>query len=158
MKKPIMYYVMTGLVVVNSVLLSNPNLLGKMGIVIYKHYYLRNFPRTLLTVTLIIGTAILSGELIHYLVRSKIIGRMVGIVLLTLLIAAGIGLLIKTGITFSRWTYSHTGLRFQLGALLLPTLFVAVFINSLVTLSKETPLFPLSPMNDENIPPEQPLT
>lgn len=149
MRKAIFYYVIAGIVILNSLLLSNPNLLGKIGIIIYKHYYLRNFPRTLLTVSLVVGVAIGLAESIQYLVHKTYLNRKLGVLILSVLLAVGFVILLKTGIAFNKWTYSHTGLRFQLGAMLLPILVVFIFIHALVKLSRAKPAFPLSPISED---------
>lgn len=127
MNKRAFYVVTVGLIILNAYLLSKPNLLGKVGLFVYKYYYLRSFPRTLLTVCIVCGTAVAVMELIAILVNRRIIGLTVGSIALIIMIAAGFLQLVFTGIDFSSWTYSHTGLRFRLGAFMLPTLVILIF-------------------------------
>jgi hypothetical protein len=127
MRRSGFYSALVGLIILNAFLLSKPNLLGKIGLIVYKYYYLRSFPSTLLTVTLVCAIAAGLMELVSYLVRRRIIGRTLGAAILGFLVALGFAQLVKTGFDFSAWTYSHTGLRFRLGAFMLPTVVIAIF-------------------------------
>ena len=131
------YAIITVLVALDSLLLTSPNLLGKIGLIIYKYQYLRTFPRILLTVGLVVTIAILISELIRVLVRKRKLGRGKGIALLLFMICASAGIVHKTALDFSKWAYSHTGMRFKYGAYLLPTLVMVTFAYALVTLPKK---------------------
>ena len=135
------YSALVGLIILNALLLSKPNLLGKIGLIVYKYYYLRSFPRTLFTVTLVCTLAVALMEFISYLVRRRIIARTFGIVMLGLFVALGFAQLVKTGIDFSAWTYSHTGLSFRLGAFMLPTVVIAIFTYGWLGLPRSLDLF-----------------
>lgn len=135
-RKGTFYLGITLLTVIDSLLLSSPNLLGKIGLFIYKYHYLRTFPRTLLTVAIIIFVAIALAEIISALVRSKLIGRRVGLFILFLLVILSIAVLVKTGLDFSKWTFSHTGQRFKYGAYLLPFILIFIFGYRLINLSR----------------------
>jgi hypothetical protein len=135
MKKRLLFYLfVAALVVLDSVLLRSPNLLGKIGLIIYRYHYLRTFPKTLLTVSIVILTAVVLSELIRWLVRLKSIKQLVGVLFLVLLILASVAILFKTGLDFSTWTYSHTGNRFKYGAYLLPFILIVVFGYNLFTI------------------------
>ena len=108
----------------DSFLLSNPNLLGKIGLIIYKYNYLRTFPRTLLTVSIVMAISIAVAELVRMLVNRQVLKRATGLIILSLLIFVAAAALIKTGLDFSTWAYSHTGHRFKYGAYLLPLMLV----------------------------------
>jgi len=125
-------------VLTDSLLLSSPNLLGKIGLFIYKYQYLRSFPKTLLTVTLVIFVAILVVEIIQGMVRTKFIRRGLGLFVLILFVGLSVAIFIKTGLDFSKWTYGHTGQRFKYGAYLLPSILILVFGYGLFTLPKQT--------------------
>ncbi|HEY3401872.1 MAG TPA: hypothetical protein VGK59_00710, partial [Ohtaekwangia sp.] len=56
---------------------------------------------------------------------------------------------VKTGLDFTAWSYSHTGLRFRIGAYLLPTILVIVFFYAWITVPKVEEAFPESPVMDE---------
>lgn len=127
MKKLYFYIVVTCLVLIDSLLLSSPNLLGKIGLVIYKYFYLKNFPRTLLTVSILVLVALLISEFITLLVKNKKLKRSVGIFLLLILVALCGAILYKTIISFLAWTYAHTGQRFRYGAYLLPCILMFIF-------------------------------
>ena len=135
MKKRFLFYLLiSALVVLDSVLLRSPNLLGKIGLIIYRYSYLRTFPKTLLTVSIVVLTAITLSELIRWLVKLGTLKRVAGILFLVFLIIASIAILVKTGLDFSTWTYSHTGSRFKYGAYLLPLILIIVFGYNLLTL------------------------
>lgn len=150
-----MFYLFVGaLVVLDAVLLRSPNLLGKIGLIIYKYHYLRTFPKALITVAIVVGTALAITELIHWLVSRESVKRSTAFTILAVLAVACVGMLVKTAFDFSAWSYSHTGLRFRLGAYLLPFILVLVFVYSLITLPKSHATFPPSPsMDDVNKPP-----
>lgn len=137
MRRPTFYSILVALLILNAFLLSKPNLLGKIGLIIYKYYYLRSFPRTLLTVSIVCCIAIALMELFSFLVRRRIINSTVGAIIFGLFVAMGFAQLVKTGIDFSSWTYSHTGLRFRLGAFMLPTLLILIFTYGWLTARPE---------------------
>ena len=141
MRKSGFYFAITGLIVLNGFLLSKPNLLGKIGLIVYRYYYLRSFPRALLTVALVCAAAVGLMELFSFLVRRRIIGRTMGVLMFGVFVTLGFAQLIKTGIDFSVWTYSHTGLRFRLGAFMLPTIVIVIFAYGWLRLPRHTNLY-----------------
>lgn len=143
------YLFITVLVVLDAVLLRSPNLLGKIGLVIYKYHYLRTFPKALLTVSIVVGVAILIGETVRFLVKRETIKRMTGRLILFFLVTVSMAILVKTGLDFMAWSYSHTGLRFRIGAYLLPSILVVVFFYAWVTVPKTEEAFPVSPILEE---------
>ena len=156
MKNRVTFYLFVlALVVLDAVLLRSPNLLGKIGLIIYKYSYLRTFPKALITVSIVIGVAVAIAELLRLLAGNasmkRTTARTILFVLLTIAVAAGI----KTWFDFTAWSYSHTGLRFRLGAYLLPVILAVVFGYHVFTLPKLTPAFPESPTTDEEKNQEQ---
>ena len=156
MRKLFFYSVLTGLVILNSFLLANPNILGKIGLIIYNYHYLRNFSRTLITVSLVVGTSVALAELINFLVKNQFVNRRTGVIVLSVLTLVAFVALVNTAIAFSKWTYSHTGLRFQIGAFILPTLLICVFVYTLLKLPTIPEAFPESPVANEQIHPQNP--
>lgn len=145
MKKKLFFYVLlAALVLIDALLLSSPNLLGKMGLVIYKYFYLKNFQRTLLTVTILVLAAVLISEFVALLVRNKRLKRSFGIILLTVLVILSAFILYQTVMSFQAWTYAHTGQRFRYGAYLLPCIFIFIFaykiFNLPVAVEEEVPV------------------
>lgn len=130
------YLFLIALTLLDAVLLRSPNLLGKIGLVIYNYHYLRTFPKALLTVSLVVGISVILGELIRIGVQRFLLKRLTGKLLLMLLMTLAVTLLVKTGIDFSSGTYSQTGIRFRLGACLLPAILLVVFIFTWVTLPR----------------------
>jgi len=149
------YLFLAALVVLDAVLLRSPNLLGKIGLVVYKYHYLRTFPKALLTVSLVVGVASILAEVIRFAVRNEVMKRITGSVILFLFLLASVVMLIKTAMDFTTWSYSHTGLRFRLGAYLLPAILVLVFTSAWFTLPallKKDEMVPESSMADEKKP------
>jgi len=152
-KARINYYLfLTALIVLDAVLLRSPNLLGKIGLIIYKYHYLRTFPKALLTVSLVVGVASILAEVIRFTVRNDMIKRITGRVILFLFLLASAVILIKTAMDFTAWSYVHTGLRFRLGAYLLPAILVLVFTRAWLTLPKKKEKFPVSPVVEDKKP------
>lgn len=151
MKKRLAFYLLiAALVVVDSILLRSPSLLGKIGLIIYKYHYLRTFPKTLLTVSTVVLVVCGIAELIRLLVKLETLKRVTGVILLSLLLLVTVAILVKTAIDFSAWTYSHTGMRFRYGAYLLPGIVMAILGYHLFTLPRAHTPFPESmSMKDE---------
>jgi hypothetical protein len=138
MKRLFFYPFISFLVVLNGLLLSRPNLLGKVGLKIYHYTYLRSFPKALLTVVLVTGIAIALCEVIAYFANRGALGKRASNATLLLLAVICSGLLIKTVMDFSGGSYGHTGLQFRMGACLLPTNLLLVFLFGLTRLPKQT--------------------
>src|SRR6478609_10525517 len=92
------YLFIAALVVLDAVLIRSPNLLGKIGLWIYKYHYLRTFPKALLTVFLVVGVATVFSEAIHFAVKKALLKNLAGKLLLSLLTALSVALAIKVGI------------------------------------------------------------
>lgn len=138
MKRKLYFYsVVACLVVIDALLLSSPNLLGKIGLAIYKYFYLKNFPRTLLTVVILALVAILITEFISLLVKNQRLKRSVGVILLLVLVALSGVVMYQTVVSFLAWSYAHTGLRFRFGAYLLPCILMFIFGYRIFILPKK---------------------
>ena len=70
-RKVTFYWMVLTLILIDSWLLSKPNILGKIGLIIYKYHYLPSFPRTLLTVWTVVSISILVVLLVQYLRRQE---------------------------------------------------------------------------------------
>lgn len=147
------YLFIAALVVLDAVLLRSPNLLGKLGLILYKYHYLRTFPKALLTVTLVVIVSVIIAEGIRFMVKKEVLKKFTGQLILFFLMTGSIGILVKTGMDFTAWSYSHTGLRFRIGAYLLPAILVVVFFYAMITVPEQS--FPVSPLvkegNDEEV-------
>lgn len=147
MKSRINFYLfIAALVVLDAVLIRSPNLLGKIGLLVYKYHYLRTFPKAFLTVFLVVGMATVFSETIRFVVKKAIIKNLTGKLLFMLLTTMAVALAIKVGLDFSSGSYAHTGLRFRIGAYLLPVILIVVFVYGWLTLPKKPPPFPESQM------------
>jgi hypothetical protein len=145
MKRKLYFYsVVACLALIDALLLSSPNLLGKLGLIIYKYSYLRSFPRTLITVSIAVFIAVSIAEFVGLLVKNGTLKRSFGIILLLIFVTLSAAALYKTIIDFSAWTYSHTGQRFRYGAYLLPCILMLVFgyriFNLPVKVEEEVPV------------------
>ena len=125
------YCIVALLVVLDSMLLSSPNLLGKFGMFIYKAHYLRTFPRTLLTVSVVV-----MASLVISWVVSKWLKKWMSVVILLVLIGLTIWLFYQTVMEFSHGTLSHIGRKFRYGTYLLPAILLLIFSNAMVSLPK----------------------
>lgn len=153
MKSRLTFYLfIAALVVLDAVLIRSPNLLGKIGLVIYHYNYLRTFPKALLTISIGVGICAIIAEVVRFSVGKQLIKGLSGKVILFLLTTLSVALLIKTGMDFSSGSYSHTGLRFRIGTYLLPAILVIVFVYSWITLPRPQPRFPESPSSSDGHP------
>jgi len=140
------YLFILALVVLDAVLLRSPNLLGKIGLIIYKYHYLRTFPKALVTVLTVMVTAAFISEFVRWLVSTAKLGRSTGRIILWTFIVLASAALVKTALDFSTWTYSHTGQRFRYGAYLLPIILMTIFGYTAITLPKPPKRWPESPI------------
>lgn len=145
MKRKLYFYlVIACLTVLNALLLASPNLLGKIGLLIYHYRFLRTFPRTLLTVSIAVIIAVLITEFVALLVKNKTVKRSIGIIILIFFVVLCAAALYKTIIDFTAWSYAHTGQRFRYGAYLLPCLLMLIFgyriFNLPVKVEEEIPV------------------
>lgn len=128
------YWILLTLMLIDSWLLSKPNLLGKIGLIIYKYHYLRSFPRTLLTVWIVLSISVLIVLLIQLLMKREKLSRLISTVILGACFIASTLIMVKVAIDFTSWSYSHTGLKFRLGAYLLPAIMMIIFGNGIFQL------------------------
>jgi len=122
------------LVVLDSVLLTSPNLLGRIGIIIYRYNSLRSFPRAFVTVACVALVALGLAELVRMLVNRNVLRRIIGVYLLMALVLGCTAIFAKTWMDFSTGMYSHTGVRFRYGAYLLPVILLIIFLHALINL------------------------
>lgn len=133
----VLYFIIIALLsIINALLISKPNFLGKLGLWIFKYSYLRTFPRALLTVSIVVGGALLLSELITGLGKRNSKKIVYFLSLLVFLTCSG-GVLFKIVIDFSNGIYSHTGTYFKYGVMLLPSILIFIFVTSLIRLSSK---------------------
>ncbi|PWJ58931.1 hypothetical protein CLV98_103302 [Dyadobacter jejuensis] len=110
------------LAITNAYLLSHPNIVGKLGILLYQHYYIKTFPRALLTVSLVLlGVIIISEAVVRWAQPGKakmLLGGFMGL---------SVAFLWYVHHTFSTVTYRMTGKSFIYGAYLLPVIMTGIF-------------------------------
>ncbi|MEZ0540438.1 hypothetical protein [Fibrella arboris] len=120
MKNPFFYILLAVLVLLDGWLMAHPNLIGRAGVFFYDYNYLKTFPRALGTVAAVVGLVLLLTSLVRR------IGKVVSVVLLAILLAAGGYWLFTSAIQFNTGVYKLTGAGFRAGAVLLPGLLVLV--------------------------------
>ncbi len=123
--------------VTDAYLLAHPNLVGKLGILIYKHSYLKTFPRALATVFLVLGVSLAACEIVR---RVRTPRAALGWYLMFLVL--GLALFAYVYVSFTSFSYGLTGKAFIFGAHLLPVLMIAIFGRYLVwslTTARKTP-------------------
>lgn len=128
------YSALAVLVTLDAVLLTSPNLLGRIGIIIYRYHYLRSFPRAFVTVACVALVALALAELVRLLVNRNILRRIAGIFILMALVLFCAVMVAKTWMDFSTGMYSHTGARFRYGAYLLPAILLLIFLHAFANL------------------------
>ena len=114
--------------VTDAYLLSHPNLIGRIGILVYRHDYLKTFPRALATVFLVLGVCLFICEAIR---RVRLPRQAIAWYLM--LMVLGMALFSYVYVSFSSLTYGMTGKAFIFGAHLLPVLMVGIFGRYLVS-------------------------
>ena len=128
------YFAVLILVLIDAWLLAHPNLVGKMGILMYKYDMIKTFPRALATV----GVTMLFAAALSEILPTKLPAKNARLVLGILLLVS-IGLFIQTWFKFSEGSYALTGAGFKTGARLLPFLLVVVFGKSFAQSFQQKP-------------------
>lgn len=113
--------------ITDAYLLSHSNIIGRIGIFIYRHDYLKTFPRALATVFLVLGVSLFVCEVIRRAVSPR---AAVGWYLMLLVL--GMALFAYVYVTFSSFSYGLTGKAFIYGAHLLPVLMIGLFGRYLI--------------------------
>ena len=113
--------------ITDAYLLSHSNLIGRIGIFIYRHDYLKTFPRALATVFLVLGVSLFVCEVIRRAVSPR--AALGGYLMLLVL---GMALFAYVYVSFSSFSYGLTGKAFIYGAHLLPVLMIGLFGRYLI--------------------------
>ncbi len=108
--------------VTDAYLISHPNLLGKLGIFVFKYSMIKNFPSALITVFLTLGICYGIAVLLE-LNREQKWAK----IALSLCTALALFILAQVIFKFSGGTYAHTGKSFVWGMILLPSLMLYIF-------------------------------
>ena len=136
MKRLTFYFFILVLSTATSALLASPNLLGKVGLLIYKYHYLRTFPKTLVTVLTVTAVVLILCEILFWLASTYKIRKGSAMFWSIILLFAAIALTFKVAIDFTSWSYGHTGLRFRIGVHLLPVTLVLIFFNGVLRIKQ----------------------
>jgi hypothetical protein len=113
--------------VTDAYLLSHPNLIGRLGILVYKHTYIKNFSSSLITVFLVVVVSLLICEVIRHFTAFK-----AQIICFSLLLIVSLAWLAYVYNTFSTFSYRITGKAFIYGAHLLPVILGGMYGRFLV--------------------------
>lgn len=108
--------------ITDAYLLAHPNLIGRVGIWVYKHDYIKSFPRALFTVMLLVGISLAICELLRRFVQPKLAS-----ICLTGLFLVGVIWIVYVYYTFSSFSYRITGKAFIYGAHLLPAILTGIY-------------------------------
>jgi len=108
--------------ITDAYLLAHPNLVGKLGILLYKHNYIKTFPRALITVVLVVGISLLISELLY-----RFVSRKKALISYLILLSVSLFWFIYVYATFSSFSYRITGKAFIYGAHLLPVILIGLF-------------------------------
>ncbi|TLV02855.1 hypothetical protein [Dyadobacter luticola] len=108
--------------VTDAYLLAHPNLIGKIGILVYKHSYIQNFPRALVTVALVVAVSLLICEGSY-----RFLSRRISLGIYGTLTAVALVWFMYVYITFSSFSYRITGKAFIYGAHLLPVILMGLY-------------------------------
>lgn len=117
MRKITYWLIVSFITLITAWLISKPNLLGKLGLIIYKIHFLKTYPRALATVAAVVIVVAVSVEWVSS-IRSSLLRN--GLLLFMLM--ACVALEVKTHYDFQSWAISHTGKKLRVGAYLLPLL------------------------------------
>ncbi len=148
MKSRISFYALIiVLTVVDAFLISNPNLLGKLGFFIYKFNYLRTFPRALLTVSIVAGVVFIITQSVVLLSKKEWLPKKLSVSVLVFLLLLFVLVWVKTAYDFQSWSYGHSGHKLKYGAYLLPFILIIVTGSGLFQVFKSKSRFPESPIN-----------
>ncbi|TDE15686.1 hypothetical protein [Dyadobacter psychrotolerans] len=113
--------------ITDAYLLAHPNLIGRLGVLIYKHSYIKNFASALITVSLILGISLAICELLRIFASRKVSSAVYS----ALLIISFVWLAYVFS-TFSTFSYRITGKAFIYGAHLLPVILIGLYGRYLV--------------------------
>lgn len=108
--------------ITDAYLLAHPNLIGRIGIWVYKHDYIKSFPRALFTVLLLVGISLAICELLVRLAAPKVAS-----ICLVILSLVGVLWMVYVYYTFSGFSYRITGKSFIYGAHLLPIILTGIY-------------------------------
>lgn len=133
MRNPFFYVLLLVLVVLDSWLLANPNLIGQLQDFYLERTYFETFPKALGTVAVIVGIALLIAWLVGRL------GRALGLPALLGLLVLSAYWLFRTYTRYNSGIDQFTGEGFRAGAVLLPGLVVLVFGAGLFDLLQRKP-------------------
>ena len=125
MRNPFFYILLLVLVVLDGWLLAHPNLIGQAGVFFFDYTNLETFPKALGSVAALVGASLLVSWVLGRL------GRVLGGIALTILLAVSGYWLVDSYTLYNSGIYKLTGQGFRAGAILLPGLLVLVFGNAL---------------------------
>jgi hypothetical protein len=120
------------LVVVDSYLLSSPNLFGRIGLIIFHFNAIRTFPGALIAV----GAVSTMGAALSWMIRCpctrRFATRTVSLAVFSVMITICVLLVARVSVRFSGWSYQQVGIGFRVGAFLLPVILTLIFVHGFI--------------------------
>jgi len=113
--------------ITDAYLLAHPNMIGKLGILIYKHSYIKNFPRALTTVLIVVIISLLICELVFRYSKKR-----TALIIYASLSGFAIFWLVYVYSMFSSFAFRITGKAFIYGAHLLPVILGGMYGRYLI--------------------------
>lgn len=113
----------------DAYLISHPNIIGRLGVFVYKYSMIKNFPSALITVFITLGICFaISALIIAHKEQKWAKYLLIAFMLLSTFI------FVQVLLKFTGGTYAHTGKSFVWGMILLPILMLYIFVNAWFTL------------------------
>lgn len=122
MTKNQQFILLTILGITDAFMISHPNILGRIGISIYKYNMLKTFPMALITVLVSLGVSVGISTILQ---KQK--GKKWAKYLLVFFLMLSIGIFIDVYFKFSAGSYAYTGKVFKFGMHLLPIILIYIF-------------------------------
>lgn len=113
--------------VTDAYLLAHPNLIGRLGVLLYKHTYIKDFGSALITVSSAVAVSLAICELLLLFTAKK-----TQLVCFSLFLIVSVAWLAYVYNTFSSFSFRITGKAFIYGAHLLPVILGGIYGRYLV--------------------------
>lgn len=132
--------------ITDAYLLAHPNLIGKLGILVYKHRYIKDFPRALATVLTVVIISLLICEVVFRYAK-----RNTALIIYASLLGFAAFWLVYVYSMFSSFAYRITGKAFIYGAHLLPVILGGMYGRYLIRKMLVPKAMPVTGPENSNI-------
>ncbi len=113
--------------ITDAYLLAHPNLIGRLGVLLYKHTYIKDFGSALITVSSSVAISLIICEVLRVFTAKK-----TQIICFSIFLIVSMAWLAYVYNTFSSFTFRITGKAFIYGAHLLPVILGGIYGRYLV--------------------------